>query len=252
MDADLTEGAVREALASQDGRARFAARRERVRAETMAAIPRWYSPVGHLLATTGIGLTVLVVALTRVHDVRALEWLVVPLTFVLANAFEWRVHKGVLHRRFWPFEIIYDRHTPMHHVVYVEDDMVVRSRREWRMVLMPAAGVLGAVLVTAPFAVGLSLLVSANAGWLLLVTASLYMVTYELSHLSYHLPEESFIGRLALVRVLREHHARHHDPRLMQRYNFNVTIPLFDWIHGTIAPRSASSAPKERRESPAE
>jgi sterol desaturase/sphingolipid hydroxylase (fatty acid hydroxylase superfamily) len=63
------------------------------------------------------------------------------------------------------------------------------------------------------------------------------MVLYEVSHLSYHLPPESFVGRRRLVRWLREHHARHHDPRLMQKWNFNVTIPFWDWIRGTIAPK---------------
>ena len=53
-----------------------------------------------------------------------------------------------------------------------------------------------------------------------------------------HLPPESFVGRRRLVRVLREHHARHHHPRLMQRWNFNVTVPLFDWLHGTIVSRA--------------
>jgi len=36
--------------------------------------------------------------------------------------------------------------------------------------------------------------------------------------------------------VLREHHRRHHHPALMQKWNFNVTVPLFDWVHRTLAP----------------
>ncbi len=237
-DVDLEESALVDQLSRDEGRRRFAARRELVRTETTSNIPRWYSPEGHLAATTGIGLAVLAVALMRLHDVRAVEWMVIPLTFVLANGFEWRVHKNVLHRRFWPFEVIYDRHTPMHHIVFIEGDMEVRSRKEWRMVLMPAAGILGAVLVTAPFAFAFGRLWSPNAGWLLLVTAAMYMVTYELSHLAYHLSPEGTVGRNRLIRALREHHSRHHDPRLMQRFNFNVTVPLFDWLMGTLAPRT--------------
>ena len=61
-------------------------------------------------------------------------------------------------------------------------------------------------------------------------------LTYELSHLSYHLPEDSFIGRRPLVRALREHHRRHHHTALMQRWNFNVTLPLFDWVFRTSVP----------------
>ncbi len=32
---------------------------------------------------------------------------------------------------------------------------------------------------------------------------------------------------------LRHHHTVHHDPRLMNRYNFNITYPIFDWLFGT-------------------
>ena len=38
------------------------ARRDKVRAQSLAEIPWWYSPYGHLAATTGIGLVVLIVS----------------------------------------------------------------------------------------------------------------------------------------------------------------------------------------------
>jgi hypothetical protein len=216
-------------------------RRERVRQEATAEIPWWYLPWGHLAATTGIGLVVLVVStiqLLRLGTTRATDWLIVPAVLVLANFFEWRVHKHVLHRRRWPLEVIYDKHTPMHHMVYIEEDMALRSTKEFRLVLIPAAGVLGIVLAAAPLALVVSKLWSGSAGWLFLLTASLYMVTYEVLHLCYHAPEESFIGRLAFIKVMRAHHAKHHDPRFMQKWNFNVTVPLFDWIMRTTAPRN--------------
>ncbi len=218
-------------------------RRERVRQKATAEIPWWYLPWGHLAATTGIGLTVLVVStvqLIRLGTTQVADWLVVPGVLLLANFFEWRVHKKVLHRRsrwFPPMQTIYDKHTPMHHMVYVEEDMALRSSKEFRLVLIPAAGVAGIVLTASPIAFAIGRLWSAPAGWLFLLTASLYMVTYEVLHLCYHAPSESFIGRLAFIKVMRAHHARHHDPRLMQKWNFNVTLPLFDWLMGTIAPK---------------
>ena len=214
-------------------------RRERVRKQATAEIPWWYLPWGHLAATTGIGLTVLLVStvqLLRLGSARATDWLVVPAVLLLANFFEWRVHKHVLHKRRWPFQVIYDKHTPMHHMVYVEEDMALRSTKEFRLVLIPAAGVMGIVLAAAPLAIMVSKVWSGSAGWLFLLTASLYMVTYEVLHLCYHAPANSFIGRLAFIKVMRAHHAKHHDPRLMQKWNFNVTVPLFDWIMRTIAP----------------
>jgi hypothetical protein len=216
--------------------------RQRVRDRLLAGIPPAYNPWLHLAATTGIGLALLVLAAFELHRVHALELLTIPAIFLLSNGFEWRAHRDVLHRARKPFEVLYRKHTPEHHVVYVEGDMDIRDWRELRLVLIPAAGVLGIVISLMPFAALVGWLVTPNTGWLVLLTGGLYMVGYELSHLSYHLPRDSFVGRLALVRVLRAHHARHHDPRLMQRWNFNVTIPLFDWLHGTIAPRSVQSS----------
>jgi hypothetical protein len=211
--------------------------RERKRAQAVEEIPRWYSPWGHLAATTGIGIVVLGLGIHGIHALRWQELLVVPVLFLIANGFEWRAHRDVLHKRQRFLEEIYDRHTPQHHAIFMTEDMAIRSNKEFRLVLMPALGVLGIVVVLAPLSALIGCVLTKNCGWLMLVTSGLYMVTYELSHLSYHLPEDSFIGRRWLVRVLREHHARHHDPRLMQRWNFNVTIPIFDWLMGTMASR---------------
>jgi hypothetical protein len=213
-------------------------RRNRVRAKAIADIPWWYNPYGHLAATTGVGLCVLIASIVKLQMVmiRWTDLLVIPAVILLANFYEWRVHKMVLHRRFWPFGVIYDKHTPMHHMIYIEEDMALRSVKEFRLVLIPAAGVLGIVLAATPIAIGIAYLWSTAAGWFFLLTASLFMVSYEVLHLCYHAPADSFIGRRHIIKVLRTHHARHHDPRLMQRYNFNVTVPLFDWIMGTMAP----------------
>ncbi|MBP9112091.1 MAG: sterol desaturase family protein [Polyangiaceae bacterium] len=204
------------------------------RAQCIREIPWWYNPWGHLFGTTGIGLTVLVISVTRMKNVLPLEWLVIPLTIILANAYEWRVHKYVLHKRRWPFGEIFEKHTPMHHGIYVTGDMEIQDPRELRLVLIPALGVLGVVLAMIPAALLLGTFVTPNTGWLFLVTSSLYMVTYECTHLLYHVPKKSFLGRMRLVRTLMRHHAIHHDPKLMQTTNFNVTLPLFDWILGTM------------------
>jgi hypothetical protein len=171
-----------------------------------------------------------------VHHLRSVELLVVPATLLISNGVEWRAHRNVLHRRFWPVGVLYDRHTPIHHKIYQYETMAMRSTREFRLVLIPAAGVASVVAIAAPFAYAAARLLTVNCGWLALATSGVYVVTYELSHLAYHMPEGSFVGRLSLVRVLREHHRRHHHPALMQHWNFNVTVPIFDWLHRTLAP----------------
>jgi hypothetical protein len=206
------------------------------RAELLTRIPRWYSPVGHLLGTTGVGVAATAIAIARIHGLTWPQLLAVPITVVAANFFEWWAHKNVLHRRRRLFGYLYEQHTPMHHRLYREEDMAVRDRRELKFVLMPAMGVLGIVLSASPIAIAVGLLVSPNAGWLTLMTQALYVVSYELTHLSYHLPPDHWVRRIGFIRRLAAHHARHHDPRRMQRWNFNVTLPLADWVLGTSAP----------------
>lgn len=211
--------------------------REQKRTSAIASIPRWYNAWAHLGLTTAVGVVVWVVGIMRLVNVSLREWLTIPIVLIMANAFEWRAHRDLLHRRRKPLQVLYDRHTPMHHMVYTYDDMAIRSSRELRLVLMPAVGVAAIVASTAPMAFAVSYVFGANSGWLMLMTSAFYVIAYEWSHMSYHLPPESFIGRMRVVRVLREHHRRHHHPALMQRWNFNVTIPLWDYVKRTNATR---------------
>src|SRR5262249_30000766 len=92
-------------------------RRDRVRAEAVAKIPWWYNPWGHLASpwAAGTGLAAASMALLRTPTAR--ELLAVPIFFVLINSNEWHVHRNVLHRRSWPLEELFWRHTPEHHVI---------------------------------------------------------------------------------------------------------------------------------------
>lgn len=212
---------------------------EETRARLVGKIPPEYNPWLHLAATTGVGVGALGLGLWAVGPLKAAELAVIPLTVVVANGTEWWAHKVLLHRRTWPMELLYDRHTPEHHAVYHDGAMEVQSYRELKLVLMPAIGVLGAVVATAPLSAAFGALFSANAGWVFLTTAACYLVSYELLHTAYHLPKEHPISKNPLIRWLSKHHAKHHDPRLMRSWNFNVTLPLFDWLMGTIAKEDA-------------
>jgi hypothetical protein len=201
----------------------------------LAGIPRWYTPWGHLTGTLGVGIVTLSVALSRLSNPGAAELSIVPGAFVFANLVEWFAHRYLMHERRFPLTVLYDRHTPEHHRVFRYESMAIEGPRELKLVLIPAAGVLGMVLLAAPVALLLGQALSWNVGWLFLATVGVYVVGYELSHLAYHLPERSIVYRVPFLRALREHHARHHIPSLMQRHNFNVTIPLGDLLFGTFA-----------------
>lgn len=221
------------------------------RARAFEKIPDSYSPVLHLAGTVGVGLAAFVAGCLKMHDLRAVELLAVPLMLIVSNGVEWRAHKDLLHKRRFPLHELYDRHTPQHHRVFRYEDMAVRAQKELKLVLIPAIGVLAVVIAALPLAAGAGYLFGANVGWLVLMSAAFYVVSYELTHMIYHLPEDTFVGGLSIVRVLREHHARHHDPRLMHKWNFNVTLPLFDWLHGTIAKSDEVERARARATRPA-
>lgn len=208
--------------------------REALRARLNAAIPAWYRPWVHLAFPSLVGLGVIACALALLHPLTVWQLLTVPAAFVVLNAGEWRIHRDALHRRTPGLTVLYDRHTPEHHMVFLTDDMAIHSSREFRLVLIPFYGILAAFFAALPIPAVLIALGHFNVAMLFMATTMAYVVSYEWLHLSYHLPTESFIGRLRLIAFLRRHHATHHDPRLMQRWNFNVTVPLWDWVRRSI------------------
>lgn len=208
--------------------------RAELRAELLSRIPRWYAPWAHLAFPAIAGLAIAVFALTRIEDLRPWQLACVPLFLAFGNAVEWHAHRGLLHRRTRFLEVLYVRHTPQHHAVYVADDMAISSARELKLILLPAYGVLGILAVTSPITVAFMWLGQPNLAALWVASVVTYVLSYEWLHLAYHLPEASFVGSLRPIRRLRRHHQLHHAPHLMQRWNFNVTLPLWDHVRGTV------------------
>jgi len=219
--------------------------RDRMRREALEAQPRWYSPWLHLAFPSLFGLGIAATALAQVRDLRPWQLGFFVFILLLSNATEWRAHRDLLHKRFPPLGALYDRHTPEHHMIFVRGDMALRHPREFRLVLIPAYGIVAIFLVTAPPAALLWSFGQTNLAALYLAATMLYVVSYELMHLAWHLPETSWIGSLRLVRLLGDHHAIHHDPRLMQRWNFNVTVPLWDLVRRTYLHTSSSERAEE-------
>lgn len=195
-------------------------------------IPSWYNPWFHLLIPSTVGLGLIYLASTFISNVLWWEYLAVPLFWLLSNIIEWHAHKNLLHRRLYPFELIYRRHIE-HHSIYTNEDMAIRDRNEYRLVLLPLLGVL-LIFVGLLILGGLLYAFSTvNLTCLYLMTTIGYVLSYEWLHLSYHLPPEHPISSISLIQPLKRHHQLHHDPSLMQRWNFNVTIPLWDLVRHT-------------------
>ncbi len=219
------------------------ASRSELRAEMLAQIPPWYSPSLHVLGPAVVGIAVAALALSRLSDLRGWQLAFVPLFLLTGNAFEWHAHKGLLHRRLRPLEVLYERHTPQHHALYVAGQFAIQSYREVRFVLLPGYGILAILAAMSPVAIALVWAGQPNLAALWIASVVLYVLAYEWLHLAYHLPESSPIGRLPVIQRLRRHHQLHHAPQLMQRWNFNVTVPLWDFLRGTAYQARPSAFP---------
>ena len=198
-------------------------------------IPDWYSGHLHLTLTSLGSLTVIALAVLALDEVSPLEWLTIPLMFVLANLVEYFGHRGPMHRRVKGLGLIHKRHALQHHRFFNTANMSFDSSGDFHAVLFPLiflAFYLG--LIALPVCAMLSVVFSLNVGLLALAVSIAYFLNYEWLHFAYHAPPESILARMPLIKRLRSMHHDHHRPELMARYNFNITYPIGDWLFGTL------------------
>ena len=196
--------------------------------------PGYRGPL-HLAFTVAVCIAVIAGCVVGIDSVTPLEWLTVPLTFLYANLVEYFGHRGPMHHRVRGLGLIFERHTLQHHRFFRDDAMAFESTRDYKAVLFPP------VMITfylAGFALPVGLLIawllSTNTALLFVATAVGYFLNYEVLHFAYHTPSDSRIARLPFMGRLRRLHTLHHRPSLMQRYNYNITYPIGDWLFGTL------------------
>ena len=125
--------------------------REKIR----SSISPHYSAAFHVAAPAVVGISLIVLALANLHHVRWWELIFPPFIYVLSNAVEHRAHRLALHRRTPGLTVLYDRHTPIHHRIFVAKDMAIRDSREAALVLLPWFGIVAIFALTTPFTIAL-------------------------------------------------------------------------------------------------
>jgi hypothetical protein len=195
-----------------------------------------YSPWRHMGLTLSIATVLASLGVALAWHARPLDWLLMPIFFVVANFLEWTVHRYPMHRpRISRF--MYRNHSQLHHVAFTDRNMPVKTTRELGMVMMPWYTMLGLFVVASPVMVVAGVLRGPGLAGVFLLGAVLYFLAYETLHALYHLPDATLnrlvLGRLRVFRAMQAHHAHHHILRRMYAVNFNVTVPLMDWLFGT-------------------
>jgi hypothetical protein len=96
-----------------------------------------YSGTVHLILTVGASLVVVLYCLLQLKDVRPVEWLTIPATFLYANVTEYVAHRGPMHHRFRGLHIVFKDHTLEHHHYFTSEWMEMDGMRDLAAILFP-------------------------------------------------------------------------------------------------------------------
>jgi hypothetical protein len=211
----------------------------RFRQQYRASIATSYSGWVHMITVLAVGLGVIIYAVLQLQSASLLEWLVFPLTMLVVNFAEYCAHRWLGHKKTQYGKLFYSRHTGDHHSFFLDHSMNYQAVRDWRVVLFPVylifAFLFGLIL---PTAYVLSELFSMNAAYIYGAAGITGYLFYEVMHFSYHIPRGHWAEKMFLVipgwTALRHLHVLHHKREKMAEINFNITLPIFDVLLGTL------------------
>ncbi len=195
-------------------------------------IDGWYNGFLHVAIIYAIGGLALWYYIAHLQAVSWWEWLIVPLTFLVCNIFEWALHKYVMHRplRFPGARAIYQRHTLQHHQFFTQEEMRFAGQHDWRVTFFPPYALIVFIFMSIPGVLVLRWLIGANVGWLFICTTTGMYLLYEFMHFCCHIDENPFVRYVPFVNTLRRHHFAHHSQAIMMERNMNLTFPIADWL----------------------
>lgn len=206
---------------------------EAFRSRYRAAIHPLYNPWLHGAFVLLFGIFAVAAFWRTVHSVNWLEWLTVPLSLLLFNFGVYMVHRHLGHHK-KPSQRCSTRGMPATITVFHPGHMTYDSARDWRVILFPARLiVIHTLVITLPLW-WLLAQVNANVAGLFAGCMVLGYLLYEVFHACEHLPPQNPLTRLPWIRQMRRLHELHHRRERMQERNFNIVLPLMDYLFGTL------------------
>lgn len=206
--------------------------RQRYREENVSAS---YSGKLHFVFVTVWCLLVISLCIYFIHQPTLKQLFIIPLTFLYTNLFEYIGHRFPMHHRYKALQAVFKRHTLQHHHFFTEQHMNCDTMNDFKIILFPPVLlVFFSVFFVLPVAAVVYSLFSLNAALIYVATTLAYYLNYEWLHLAYHLPESHWIYHVPFLKTLRRLHHNHHNPKMMDKYNFNISYPVFDFVFRTL------------------
>jgi hypothetical protein len=168
--------------------------------------------------------------------------LISAVNIVYASFAEWLLHRYVMHRPVGWFTYPYKAHALTHHGMFsgYEYHLTTQSKDKVRMAwwngpVIVALGVIPFFTITIIF----HLYGWRPGAWMIFGSAvfvsAAYFATYEYLHWCMHVPKGRWFETTQMFRRLNGHHILHH--RFPDK-NFNVVLPLADYLLKTLVVRS--------------
>ena len=212
---------------------RMSNRQAAFRADFRARIAPLYFGWAHVALIYALGAAAIWYCARQIASPAWYEFLVIPVAFCISNAFEWWIHRYIMHRPVKGFMGIYKRHTLAHHQFFTQLEPTIDSTRDFRIVFFPPYALVAFMAMSLIPAAILGAIGLANAGWLLLITNVGLYLNYELFHFCCHVKDDRVVRHIPLINSIRRHHIAHHNTAIMMERNFNLTYPIADWFFGT-------------------
>ncbi len=213
--------------------------REKFRAKFRAEVSPNYSGFLHLAVVVFGAGSLIWWGVSKLVDFQLYQLWFVVVAYVAYNLGEWASHKYWCHKKTRLFKLFYQRHTGDHHTFFVDKAMEYEMVLDWRVVIFPIYLLfVTTAFLSVPGALVSYFLFGGSYGYLFFITMTSCYLAYEVLHFSYHLQRGSVLERIFRLipgwTYLRLFHTVHHNRDLMAEGNFNITLPLFDWILGTL------------------
>ncbi|MCO7225240.1 sterol desaturase family protein [Pleionea sp. CnH1-48] len=198
-------------------------------------ISKSYNGELHAKMVVVIATSIMLLSLIGLEQPTVWQLMTIPVTFFYANVIEYAAHRWVMHRRISWLSLVFRRHTLQHHRFYTYNNMLLQEKRDLCATLFPLSLVLFFFIGFAlPGALVVNYLFGLNVACFFIFTASAYYLMYEVFHTLYHIDYQGWITRQSWFISMKQRHQHHHDVRIMQHCNFNITFPITDWIMGTL------------------
>lgn len=196
-------------------------------------LSNWY--LFKILYNFSVLFFVMIYFFIQVENTSILELFTIPVMLVFGSFVVWAFHKYPLHNRFSFFPYPYKKHTVEHHTLYTYHDLDIKHFKEIPYIMFGVLDVSGFALIFVPILYFLtSFLFNSNVVNLIIACSSGYFIIYEFMHTISHLPNDHKILKFRYFKFMWNHHRIHHHPRVMNKANFNIVFPIFDYLFGTL------------------